>query len=231
MPRPFTGGAQAYRRCPRRKAQAQLSDSPSAAGSGCGAAGFAAAGAFFAPGRRAPGAMPRPLTSGSAAVEAGSVAADAGSVAVDAGSAGAAGAGLLGARPPCARGDAEALDLGLGLGRLGRSGGFGSGRCGLLGAGTLGAGGDAEPLGRRQRRGAAAARASAAGAAAFLAPGRLAPPAMPSPVTGLVSVAVAALASGSVLAPAWLPVRPARSRPSSRRAPRLPLPPCPSRAA
>ena len=40
-------------------------DSPSVSGSWCVTAGFGAAGVFPAPGRRAPGAIPRPLTSGS----------------------------------------------------------------------------------------------------------------------------------------------------------------------
>src|SRR5215208_5332645 len=107
MPRPFTGGA-GFSPLPSPEGSGTAPDSPSAVDSGCGAAGFGAAavGAFFAPGLRAPGAIPSPLTSGSAAVEAGSVAVEAGSVAVDAGSAGAGadGAAFLapGRRAPAA---------------------------------------------------------------------------------------------------------------------------------
>src|SRR5262249_9862221 len=64
MPRPFTGGA-GFSPLPSAEGSGAGVDSPSGAGSGCGAAGFGAAGAFLAPGRRAPGAMPSPLTSGS----------------------------------------------------------------------------------------------------------------------------------------------------------------------
>src|SRR6476469_9901103 len=86
MPRPFTGGA-GVSPLPSADGSGAALDSPSEAGSGCGAAGFAAADAFFAPGRLAPGAMPSPLTSGSVLV--GTSAAGASAVA------GAAGAAFL----------------------------------------------------------------------------------------------------------------------------------------
>ena len=112
---------------------------------------------------------------------------------------GGAAGGLLGAGPAGARCDAEALDLGFRLGGRGRLRGC-FGRCrgrlrrsrcgsGLLGAGSAGACGDAEALDLGfglavlprlpPRR-----RCSAAGGRVFLAPGRLAPPAMPRPLTG-----------------------------------------------
>ena len=190
----------------------------------------------MAPGRRAPGAMPRPLTSGSGLAGSGLAGSASGSAgASDSVASGSAAGGLrrcrlLGARPSCTCGDAQALDLRLGLrrcfgfglgrssfcwwrclgcrgflgswspctcgdaksldlglgGRLCRGRGLGSGGGGgLLGAGTFGASGDAEAL----DGGAAAAGFSSAGAAsevaAFLAPGRFAPPAMPRPCDGL----------------------------------------------
>ena len=161
---------------------------------------------------------------------------------------------LLGAGSLGACGEAQSLDLGLGLGlRLCGSFGFGfcgclclglcGCGCGLLGAGSLGARREAESLGRRGRClrlgfRFGRRRSCRCRAAAFLAPGRFAPPAMPSPVTGFVSVAVAARRLRP-WAPARLPVRPRQSllpprrvprRPSSRRAPRLPLRRRPSRA-
>src|SRR5262245_23502177 len=100
MPRPFTGGA-GVSPLPSLEGSGAGADSPSVSGSGCGAAGLAAgaAGTFLAPGLRAPGAMPRPLTSGSAAAGAGSLAVDSGSTAVDAGSpaVGSGAAGVAGA--------------------------------------------------------------------------------------------------------------------------------------
>src|SRR6478672_4115765 len=67
MPRPFTGGAGFSPLSSAEGSGAGL-DSPSDSGSGCGTAAFgacAAAAAFLAPGRLAPAAIPRPLTSGS----------------------------------------------------------------------------------------------------------------------------------------------------------------------
>src|SRR5262249_24732483 len=64
MPRPFTGGA-GVAPLPSAEDSGAALDSPSDAGSGCGAAGFGAAGAFFAPGRRAPAAIASPFAPGS----------------------------------------------------------------------------------------------------------------------------------------------------------------------
>ena len=161
-----------------------------------GAAGFAAgaAGAFLAPGRRAPGAMPRPLTSGSGF----------------AGASGGGFSGCLGLRllqapqrrfPRASRlglGGAAAaswhrvvlapaamprpLTSGSGLAGASRfrrclGGGLRLclGRCrgGLLGAGSLGAGCDAEALGGS---GAGALSAGAAGAADDVCPAQTAEP-------------------------------------------------------
>src|SRR4051794_19989379 len=67
MPKPLTGseGASPF---PSEDGSGDALDSPADSGSGCGESGFgagAAGAAVLAPGRRAPGAIPRPLTSGS----------------------------------------------------------------------------------------------------------------------------------------------------------------------
>ena len=99
MPRPFTGGAAVWPR-PQRKAQAQRRIRRRKPVPVVAPAGFGAAGAFFAPGLRAPGAIPSPLTSGSGL--AGS--AGASGSALGAAAAGAAGAAFLapGRRAPAA---------------------------------------------------------------------------------------------------------------------------------
>ena len=81
------------------------------------------------------------------------------------------------------------------------------GRCrgGLLRAGPLGAAGDAEALDRRRPASGGRLRAAVRRlrpvptAAVFLAPGRLAPPAMPSPCAGLRLAVDGFLAAGSAL--------------------------------
>ena len=145
MPRPFTGGA-AVSPLPSAEGAGAAPDSPSEAGWNCGAAGFGAAvGAFFAPGRRAPGAIPSPLTSGSGLAGSAGTSGSAWGAAA----AGGAGAAFLapGRRAPAAM--PRPLTSGSGLTGSARIGCFGSGGRGLLRAGTLGARGDAQPLGRR----------------------------------------------------------------------------------
>src|SRR6476469_7896531 len=89
---------------------------------------------------------------------------------------------LLRAGPPGAGCDAETLDLWFGLGRLGRRFRLCLGcrprRCRLLRAGMPSRLASGSVL-----VGTSAAGASAGAGAAFLAPGRLAPAAMPSPLT------------------------------------------------
>ena len=158
MPRPFTGGAGFSPLSSAEGSGAGL-DSPSDAGSGCGAAAFGscgAAAAFLAPGRRAPAAMPSPLTSGSGVAGwAGASGSGSGLAASASGAARLGAAAFLapGRRAPAAiprpltsgSGLAGSAAAGVGGRRLSgvRRGG------GLLGAGTLGAAGDAQTLGRR----------------------------------------------------------------------------------
>ncbi len=185
MPRPFTGGC-------RRLAVALAGRLRRSGGFAVGLrfrlgrSGFrrrARRGAFLAPGLRAPGAMPRPLTSGSGLSRAQLPDRFAGSRrslrALLAAPRRLLGAGSLGA---C--GDAEALDLGSAL----------AGACAAL------------------RRALAAGAALAGAAGVFLAPGRLAPAAMPSPLAGARS---GALGGRSALLALSAPAQ--RRRPSWRR--------------
>src|SRR5829696_623392 len=160
MPRPFTGGAAA-------------STSPSlACGSGSEAVGEAAgagsadcvgaAAGFLEPGRRAPAAMPRPLTGGSATVDFGSAAVDVGSEAVDTGSVALEGVGVVAFLAP-GRFAPAAMPRPL----------TGSALAGSAAAAASGAG-------------------AAAAGAAFFAPGRFAPPAMPRPFTGAAAAGFSA---------------------------------------
>ena len=192
MPRPLTGAA-GVSPLPSEEGSAQgwirrWTPVPAVANpvSESGAAGAA----FLAPGRRAPAAMPRPLTSGS----------------------GFAGCGRLGLRLSFGRlaaqvragrrglGDADALTSGSGL-----AGASASASGAAVDASGSAFGGprpswrrsscsrcDAKPLTSGSAAGSAAAGASGAAAAAaavFLAPGRLAPPAMPRPLTGAAAAA------------------------------------------
>ena len=209
MPRPFTGGA-GVSPLPSLEGSGAAADSPSVSGSGWGAVGFAAgaAGAFLAPGRRAPGAMPRPLTSGSGLAGA-SAAASAG--ASDFGSAGAAAAVSAGVSTFVSAGAAAGF---LAPGRLApaampRPLTSGSG---LAGACAVSAGASAGACAFASVGAADAVCAGSAGVV-FFAPGRLAPAAMPSPLAGAARAPRRALqALLTMSAPAQT------AEPSSRRA-------------
>ena len=222
IPRPFTGGS-VFSGCfavALAGSSGAAADSPSVSGSGCGAAGFAAgwAGDFLAPGRRAPGAMPRPLTGGSGRLSAsgpvrrglfGSAAVDAGSrMAVAAGAFLAPGRLAPAAMPrPLTSGSALAGSAGAAASR--RGAGFGRRRAGLLGAGTLGARRDTESLGGRCS-GARASRPGAGAAGGLLRTGTLRAACDPEPGDRLAFRGGSGVGLGL---PAWLPVPPRPSRP------------------